>query len=159
MGHKYKNKYTSIKTIYKHVKLTLYKNIDYKLYYSIIKRFFEILIRDISDRDHQVYLPNQMGYIYLAEKPHTRAFHVRVDNKATKEKGLRSNAGVDILTKTIGNRMLRQSIQQDIPVGRIIDKINNIDIEGVTNIIERRNKYNNKIRCSRIKLVIKKCYK
>ncbi len=87
MGHKYKNKYTSIKTIYKHVKLTLYKNIDYKLYYSIIKRFFEILIRDISDRDHQVYLPNQMGYIYLAEKPHTRAFHVRVDNKATKEKG------------------------------------------------------------------------
>tara|TARA_R100000908_G_C3746922_1_gene142087 strand:+ start:1063 stop:1455 length:393 start_codon:yes stop_codon:yes gene_type:complete len=87
VGHKYKNKYTSIKTIYKHVKLTLYKNIDYKLYYSIIKRFFEILIRDISDRDHQVYLPNQMGYIYLAEKPHTRAFHVRVDNKATKEKG------------------------------------------------------------------------
>jgi hypothetical protein len=65
--------------------------------------------------------------------------------KATKEKGLRSNAGVDFLTKTIGNRMLRQSFQQDIPVGRIIDKINNIDVEGVANIIERRNKYNNKI--------------
>ena len=65
--------------------------------------------------------------------------------KATKEKGLRSNAGVDFLTKAIGNRMLRQSFQQDIPVGRIIDKINNIDIEGVANIIERRNKYNNKI--------------
>jgi hypothetical protein len=65
--------------------------------------------------------------------------------KATKEKGLRSNAGVDFLTKTIGNRMLRQSFQQDIPVGKIIDKINNIDVQGVANIIERRNKYNNKI--------------
>ena len=65
----------------------LYKNIDYKLYYNIIKRFFEILIRDVVERDRQVYLPNQMGYVYLDEKPHTRAFHIRVDNKATKEAG------------------------------------------------------------------------
>jgi len=76
-----------IKNIYKHVKLLLYKNIDYSLYYNIIKKFFEILIRDVAERDHKVYLPNQMGYVYLDEKPHTRAFHVRVDNKATKETG------------------------------------------------------------------------
>jgi hypothetical protein len=77
----------SIKTIYKHVKLMLYKNIDYSLYYNIIKRFFEILIRDIVERGHEVSLPNQMGYVYLDEKPHARAFHVRVDNEATKESG------------------------------------------------------------------------
>lgn len=87
MGHKYKDKYMPIKNIYKHVKLLLYKNIDYSLYYNIIKKFFEILIRDVVERDHKVYLPNQMGYVYLDEKPHTRAFHVRVDNKATKETG------------------------------------------------------------------------
>ena len=65
----------------------LYKNIDYKLYYSIIRKFFEILIRDVAERNRQVYLPNQMGYVYLDEKPHTRAFHIRVNNEATKETG------------------------------------------------------------------------
>ena len=87
MGHKYKNKYISIKDIYKHVKLILYRNIDYSLYYNIIKRFFEILIRDVVERDRQVYLPNQMGYVYLDERLHKRAFHIRVDNEATKEAG------------------------------------------------------------------------
>ena len=87
MGHKYKDKYTSINSIYKQVKSMLYKHIDYSLYYNIIKRFFEILVRDVVERDHRVYLPNQMGYVYLDEKPHSRAFHIRVDNKATKESG------------------------------------------------------------------------
>ena len=87
MGHKYKDKYISIKDIYKRIKIMLYKNIDYKLYYSIIKKFFEILIRDVVERNHQVYLPNQMGYLYLDEKPHRRAFHIRIDNEATKKAG------------------------------------------------------------------------
>ena len=87
MGHKYKNKYTSIKSIYKHVKLVLYKKIDYSLYYNIMKRFFEILIRDVAERGRVVYLPNSMGYVYLDERPHKRAFHIRVDNDATKEQG------------------------------------------------------------------------
>ena len=26
-----------------------------------------------------VFLPNQMGYVYLDEKPHKRAFHIRTD--------------------------------------------------------------------------------
>ena len=87
MGHKYKDKYTSIKSIYKHVKLILYKNINYSLYYNIIKRYFEILIRDTVERGHEVSLPNQMGYVYLDERPHKRAFHIRVDNEATKQAG------------------------------------------------------------------------
>ncbi len=101
MGHKHKDKYISIRDIYKNIRKAfdkyflfckererkVYKSIDYTLYYSIIKRFFEILIRDVVERDRQVYLPNQMGYIYLDEKPHRRAFHIRVDNEATKETG------------------------------------------------------------------------
>jgi hypothetical protein len=87
VGHKYKDKYTSIKSIYKHVKLILYKNINYSLYYNIIKRYFEILIRDVVERGHEVSLPNQMGYVYLDERPHKRAFHIKVDNEATKQAG------------------------------------------------------------------------
>tara|TARA_R100000458_G_C8163613_1_gene166749 strand:- start:82 stop:474 length:393 start_codon:yes stop_codon:yes gene_type:complete len=87
VGLKYKNKYTSIRDIYKIIKKDIYKRIDYKIYYSIIKRFFEILIRDTVERKRKVYIPNQMGYIYLTEKPHKRAFHMRVDYEASKETG------------------------------------------------------------------------
>tara|TARA_R110002012_G_scaffold97020_1_gene233396 strand:+ start:125 stop:517 length:393 start_codon:yes stop_codon:yes gene_type:complete len=87
VGHKYRNKYITIKDIYKTVKSALYKNITYKTYYSIIKKFFEILVRDAAERDHKVYLPNYMGYVYVDERPHVRAFHVRVDNEATKKAG------------------------------------------------------------------------
>ena len=87
MSSKYKHKYFSVRDIFKNVKDLLYKNIDYSLYYNIIKRYFEILIRDISQRDRSVFLPNQMGYVYLDERPHKRAFHIRTDIKASKEKG------------------------------------------------------------------------
>ena len=97
MGHKYKDKYTFTKDIYKSIKSVLYKNIDYSLYYNIIKRFFEILIRDVVERDRNVYLPNQMGYIYLDEKPHIRAFHYRIDNEASKLAGQTVRIKIPIL--------------------------------------------------------------
>ena len=87
MGHKYKDKYISIKDIYNNIKTIFYKNINYTLYYNIVKRFFEILIRDVVERERKVYLPNQMGYVYLDEKPHKRAFHYRIDNEASKKEG------------------------------------------------------------------------
>ena len=87
MGHKYKDKYISIKDIYVKIKSAFCKNITYKTYYSIIKRFFEILVRDAVQRERKVYLPNNMGYVFVEEKPHSRAFHVRVDNEATKKEG------------------------------------------------------------------------
>ena len=87
MGLRYKNKYVSVKDIFRNVKNNISKTISYSTFYNIVKRFFEILIRDVVERNHKVYIPNQMGYIYLAEKPHKRAFHIRVDQKATKELG------------------------------------------------------------------------
>ena len=87
MSSKYKHKYFSVRDIFKNIKDLLYKNITYSLYYNIIKRFFQILVRDIAQRDRLVFLPNQMGYIYLDEKPHKRAFHIRTDIAASKEKG------------------------------------------------------------------------
>ena len=101
MGHKYKNKYVSIKDIYKTVKGSINKYylyckirktkanrvVSYQVYYSIIKRFFEILVRDVVERNYKVELPGGMGYVCLDELEHTRAFHVRVDNIATQEQG------------------------------------------------------------------------
>ena len=87
MGHKYKDKYVSLKDIYNKIKSSFYKKVDYKLYYKIITKYLEILLRDAVDRNHRVALPDKMGFISLEQKIQTRAFHYRVDNSATKEKG------------------------------------------------------------------------
>ncbi len=97
MGLKYKNKYVSVKDIYRTINNKIYKKINYKIFYSIIKRYFEILIRDVTERNHEVSLPNQMGYIYLDELPHKRAFHVRIDMEETKKKGYLVKYKVPIL--------------------------------------------------------------
>ena len=86
MSSKYKHKYFSVRDLFSNVNKLIYKNINYSLYYNIVKRFFEILIRDVVDRDRMVFLPKQMGYVYLDEKPHKRSFHIRTDIAASKEK-------------------------------------------------------------------------
>ena len=87
MSSKYKHKYISVRDLFKRVNKVLYKKINYSLYYNIIKRYFEIFIRDIVERNRIVILPNKMGYVYIDERPHKRAFHIRTDFKASKEKG------------------------------------------------------------------------
>tara|TARA_R100001015_G_C4460697_1_gene47711 strand:+ start:33 stop:425 length:393 start_codon:yes stop_codon:yes gene_type:complete len=87
VGHKYKDKYVSLKDIYNKIKSNFYKKVNYKLYYKIITKYLYIILRDAVDRNRKVALPIKMGYISLEEKIQTRAFHYRVDNTATKEKG------------------------------------------------------------------------
>ena len=87
MSSKYKHKYFSVRDLFSNVNKLIYKNINYSLYYNIVKRFFEILIRDVVDRDRMVFLPNQMGYVYLDEKPHKRAFHIRTDINESNKQG------------------------------------------------------------------------
>ena len=111
MGHNYKDKYVSIRDIYNSVKNKIMtpgkwiksknehkqSSIKYTDFYNIIKRYVEILMRDVTLRGREVSLPNKMGYIYLTEKPHRRAFHVRVDNEATKREGKTVTKKVPIL--------------------------------------------------------------
>jgi|TARA_R100001510_G_scaffold29783_1_gene26415 hypothetical protein len=87
VGHKYKDKYISLKDIYNKIKLSFSEKINYKLYYKIIVKYLEILLRDAVQRNRKVALPNKMGYVSLEQKIQTRAFHYRVDNEATKQKG------------------------------------------------------------------------
>tara|TARA_R100001591_G_C4296960_1_gene169280 strand:- start:424 stop:807 length:384 start_codon:yes stop_codon:yes gene_type:complete len=82
-SRKYKGKYLAVKDV--HDKGT--KEIPYTIYYKIVKRFFEILFRDVIKRLDLVHLPNKMGYIYLDKKEHKRAFHYRIDlNESNKKK-------------------------------------------------------------------------
>ena len=97
MGLRYKNKYIFIKDIYKTIKNKFYKKVNYSTFYNIIKRYLEILIRDVTERGREVCLPNRMGFVYIAEQPHKRAFHIRIDNKASNEAGYYIKYKVPIL--------------------------------------------------------------
>tara|TARA_R110001599_G_C12049956_1_gene642056 strand:+ start:341 stop:787 length:447 start_codon:yes stop_codon:yes gene_type:complete len=61
--------------------------LDYKTFYSVVSRFFEILIRDVVLRNELVHLPGDLGYVYLNKKEHKRAFHYRVDINESNKKG------------------------------------------------------------------------
>ena len=87
MGLRYKDKYVLVKEIYRSIKDNFYKKISYSLFYNIVKKYFEIMIRDLVDRNREFSIPNQMGYVYLDEKPHKRAFHIRTDVILSKIKG------------------------------------------------------------------------
>ena len=82
-SRKYKDKYLAVKDVHDRGN----KKIPYTRYYKIVKRFFEILFRDVIKRLDLVHLPNKMGYIYLDKKEHKRAFHYRIDlNESNKKK-------------------------------------------------------------------------
>tara|TARA_Y100000361_G_C10950284_1_gene233381 strand:+ start:26 stop:409 length:384 start_codon:yes stop_codon:yes gene_type:complete len=82
-SRKYKHKYLAVKDVHDNGS----KEIPYTRYYKIVKRFFEILFRDVIKRLDLVHLPNKMGYIYLDKKEHKRAFHYRIDlNESNKQK-------------------------------------------------------------------------
>jgi len=66
-------------------------------------------------------------------------------DSAVQAKGLKVGVGTDFGTKNIGNRMLRQAFQNDIPLTEIFKKLKKVDIDGVADIIKRRNMYNKKI--------------
>lgn len=90
ISKKYKNKYVLLREIYNNIKGNLKngkKPMTYKVYYSIIKNFFNILIRDVVHKLKLVHLPNRLGYIYLDKRPHRRPFHLRVDLEETNKTG------------------------------------------------------------------------
>ena len=82
-SRRYKDKYLTVKNVHD----SSSKKLPYTRFYKIVKRFFEILFRDVIQRLDLVHLPNKMGYIYLDKKEHKRAFHYRVDINESNKKG------------------------------------------------------------------------
>jgi|TARA_R100000995_G_C3450290_1_gene107795 hypothetical protein len=100
-SREHKDKYISTKDIYKNIKKELRvntkwsrrkkeyrtKELDYSTFYSIVKRFLEILIRDLTERFELIHLPENLGYLYIDKKEHKRPFHIRVDIKESDKLG------------------------------------------------------------------------
>ena len=90
ISKRYKYKYVLLKEIYDNIKPNLKngkKTMTYKIYYSIIKKFFTKLIREVVGKMNLIHLPNKLGYVYLDKRPHKRPFHLRVDVEETNKSG------------------------------------------------------------------------
>ena len=100
-SRKHRDKYETARDIFKNVRENVtvkgewlksknkYRRnkLDYKTYYAVVSKFFEILIRDVVQRNELVHLPCDFGYVYLDKKEHSRAFHYRVDINKSNNQG------------------------------------------------------------------------
>tara|TARA_R100001015_G_C4617274_1_gene173518 strand:+ start:525 stop:845 length:321 start_codon:yes stop_codon:yes gene_type:complete len=102
----------------------------YTVFYSIIKRFLEILIRDLTERFELVHLPEKLGYLYLDKKEHRRPFHIRVDIKESDKLGKMVKYKVPILDdffyKLIWKRPKDFARCKIMPLARFKNKINKL---------------------------------
>ena len=100
-SRKHRDKYETARDIYNNVRENVtvkgewvkskkeYRRnkLDYKTYFAVVSKFFEILIRDVVQRNELVHLHGDFGYVYLDKKEHSRAFHYRVDINESNNKG------------------------------------------------------------------------
>ena len=125
ISKKYKNKYVLLREIYNNIKGNLKngkKPMTYKVYYSIIKNFFNILIRDVVHKLKLVHLPNRLGYIYLDKRPHKRPFHLRVDIEESNKRGELVKYKIPILDdyyyKIVWNKSARLAGSKILPLSK-----------------------------------------
>ena len=134
-SRKHRDKYETARDIYNNIKKAVTvkgewlkgqkkfreKQLDYKTYYSVIKRFFEILARDLVQKNDLIHLPGDMGYLYLDKKQHKRAFHYRVDINESNAKGELVKYKVPILDdyyyKVVWKRPKKYSKCKIMPLG------------------------------------------
>ena len=140
-SRKHRDKYETARDIYNNIKKAVTvkgewlkgqkkfreKQLDYKTYYSVIKRFFEILARDLVQKNDLIHLPGDMGYLYLDKKQHKRAFHYRVDINESNAKGELVKYKVPILDdyyyKVVWKRPKKYSKCKIMPLGIFKEEI------------------------------------
>ena len=140
-SRKHRDKYETARDIYNNIKKVVTvkgdwlkgqkkfreKQLDYKTYYAVIKKFFEILARDLVRKNDLIHLPGDMGYLYLDKKQHKRAFHYRVDINESNAKGELVKYKVPILDdyyyKVVWKRPKKYSKCKIMPLGIFKEEI------------------------------------
>ena len=120
LERKYKDKYVSVKDIYKSIKSDI-NNISYTNFYSIVKTFFEELIRELVVEKATVTLPAKMGKVYIKKMLHKRAFHYRCNVNEVDNNGKRVVYKVPILNdyyyKVVWLRPKKYKMAKLMPMG------------------------------------------
>tara|TARA_R100001198_G_C5101227_1_gene133229 strand:- start:48 stop:470 length:423 start_codon:yes stop_codon:yes gene_type:complete len=130
---KYKDKYVSLKEIYRTIRKSLIFNnrqMSYSSYFNIIISFLDELIKQVAEEKEKVQLPKKMGSIYIKKEFHKRPFHVQIDVNESEKTGKLVKYKVPILTdyynKLVWERPTTYKKYKILPLRRFKELINTV---------------------------------
>ena len=130
---KFKDKYVSLKEIYRTIRKSLIFNnrqMSYSSYFNIIISFLDELIKQVAEEKEKVQLPKKMGSIYIKKEFHKRPFHVQIDVNESEKTGKLVKYKVPILTdyynKLVWERPTTYKKYKILPLRRFKELINTV---------------------------------
>ena len=130
---KYKDKYVSLKEIYRTIRKGLIfnnKQMSYSVYFNIMVVFLNEFIKQLAKEKEKVKLPKKMGSLFIKEELHKRPFHVQIDINESEKKGEIVKYKVPILNdyynKLVWERASQYKRYKILPLKRFKELINTV---------------------------------
>jgi len=130
---KYKDKYVSLKEIYRTIRKGLIfnnKQMTYSVYFNIMVSFLNEFIKQLAKEKEKVKLPKKMGSLFIKKELHKRPFHVQIDINESEKKGEVIKYKVPILNdyynKLVWERASQYKRYKILPLKRFKELINTV---------------------------------
>tara|TARA_R100000935_G_C2840863_1_gene170880 strand:+ start:2035 stop:2454 length:420 start_codon:yes stop_codon:yes gene_type:complete len=130
---KYKNKYISLKQIYRTIRKELIfgKQLSYSMYYKIITTYLTEVIKQVAVDKEKFVLPKSLGKLYIKKMEHKRPFHVQIDINESERTGKIIRTKIPILTdyynKLVWERPVKYKTYKVLPLRRFKSLINAVN--------------------------------
>ena len=130
---KYKDKYVSLKDIYRTIRKGLIfnnKQMSYSVYFNIIILFLTEFIKQVAKEKEKIQMPKKMGQVYIKKELHKRPFHVQIDVNESEKTGKIVKYKVPILNdyynKLVWERASQYKRYKILPLKRFKELINTV---------------------------------
>ena len=130
---KYKDKYVSLKDIYRTIRKGLIFNnnqMSYSTYFNIIVLFLNEFIKQVAEEKEKIQMPKKMGQVYIKKELHKRPFHVQIDVNESEKQGKIIKYKVPILNdyynKLVWERSSQYKRYKILPLKRFKELINTV---------------------------------
>lgn len=129
---KYKDKYISLKEIYRTIRkeLIFNKQLTYSMYFKIITAYMTELINNVAVNKEEFEMPKNLGKLYIKKMEHKRPFHVQIDINESEKTGEIIKKKIPILTdyynKLVWERPSKCKTYKVLPLRRFKKLINEV---------------------------------
>tara|TARA_R100000005_G_C4962807_1_gene178827 strand:+ start:584 stop:1006 length:423 start_codon:yes stop_codon:yes gene_type:complete len=130
---KYKDKYVSLKDIYRTIRKGLIfnnKQMSYSTYFNIMVLFLSEFIKQVAEEKERIQMPKKMGQVYIKKELHKRPFHVQIDVNESERTGEIVKYKVPILNdyynKLVWERASQYKRYKILPLKRFKELINTV---------------------------------
>tara|TARA_A100001201_G_C4053545_1_gene190380 strand:- start:256 stop:678 length:423 start_codon:yes stop_codon:yes gene_type:complete len=130
---KYKDKYVSLKDIYRTIRKGLIfnnKQMSYSTYFNIMVLFLNEFIKQVAEEKEKIQMPKKMGKVYIKKELHKRPFHVQIDVNESERTGEIVKYKVPILNdyynKLVWERASQYKRYKILPLKRFKELINTV---------------------------------